>query len=191
MANKSLVNLWKRFYYYYFLSLFSYKKTAKVYKVPDEFMYYISNHSPKLAPLLSPRPSTTPPPPPPLMKRTYNCPRVTWGRTFCLRGDSLLLFVFKLSLLACVKLDLHSKSSVFINSWGAVSFITGSINFRTATRRIMQEEVTKWKWLPPLFFLLIYDYFSAFNKLKYLLDVNYFKTWYLLIFLNSFSPVMV
>ena len=30
MANKSLVNLWKCFYYYYFLSLFSYKKTAEV-----------------------------------------------------------------------------------------------------------------------------------------------------------------
>jgi len=63
MANKSLVNLWKHFYYYYFLSLFSYKKTAKVTrKVFYEFMYYISNNSPKPSQVIS-LPS---PPPPPL-----------------------------------------------------------------------------------------------------------------------------
>ena len=55
MANKSLVNLWKRFYYYYFLSLFSYKKQLRC-KMFDEFMYYISNNSPKVAPLPSPAP---------------------------------------------------------------------------------------------------------------------------------------
>ena len=62
-------------------------------KMFDEFMYYISNNSPKLVPLPSPRPSTTPPPPPPLMKRTYNCPRVTWARNFLPRRFTFVICV--------------------------------------------------------------------------------------------------